>query len=58
MLFQILILMLPILFISAIYFVLIEKPCMDKNWPTKLAGSIKLFYGNVKNIFARNELNV
>lgn len=58
LIFQILILMLPILFICAIYFILIEKPCMDKNWPTKLAGGIKLFYGNVKNIFARDEMSV
>lgn len=56
--FQILILMPPILIISAVYFSLIEKHCMDKNWPLKLAGKIKLFYGNVKNIFARDELNV
>lgn len=33
---QILLLLPPILAISAVYFVLIEKPCMDKTWPTKL----------------------
>lgn len=27
-------------FTGAIFFVLIERPCMDKNWPTKLAGYI------------------
>lgn len=58
LIFQILILILPILFISAIYFILIEKPCMDKNWPTKLALNIKSLCGNIKNIFAGSEENI
>ncbi len=30
-----------ILFFSGIYFLLIEKPCMDKNWPAKLLAWFK-----------------
>lgn len=40
---QIILLLLPILIISSIYFILIEKPCMDKNWPTNLSDKINNF---------------
>jgi hypothetical protein len=31
------IVILPVvLVVSSAYFVLIERPCMDRNWPTKL----------------------
>lgn len=33
-----------IMFVSTIYFVLIERPCMDKYWPAKLAAFIKKDY--------------
>lgn len=38
-----LIIYLPILFIiSVIFYLAIEKPCMDKNWPTKLYNRFRL----------------
>jgi peptidoglycan/LPS O-acetylase OafA/YrhL len=47
---------LPIILIpSAIYFKLIEKPCMDKNWPKKLAGRMKQIFGN-KNKYELGEI--
>jgi len=40
---------LPIILIpSAIYFKFIEKPCMDKNWPQKLADRMQQIFGNKK----------
>lgn len=42
------ILMIPImLIISGAFFLLIEKPCMDRNWPSKLANWLKV------NLFQR-----
>ena len=32
-----------ILLISIVFFVLIEKPCMDKNWPSKLKNFVRRF---------------
>ena len=32
-----------ILLISIVFFVLIERPCMDKNWPTKLKNYVRRF---------------
>ena len=32
-----------IILISIIFFVLIERPCMDKNWPTKLKNYVRRF---------------
>lgn len=40
LLFNTLILLPAILFVSAIYFRLIERPCMDKTWPTKLKNNV------------------
>ncbi len=37
---QTLILLPPILIISGVYFVLVEKPCMDKDWPLKLRNKL------------------
>jgi peptidoglycan/LPS O-acetylase OafA/YrhL len=35
-------LVLPILFVvSAVFFLLIEKPCMDKNWPQRLTAYLR-----------------
>lgn len=31
-----------VLMVSAVYFVLIERPCMDKDWPRKLVAHLKL----------------
>lgn len=43
-------LMLPVvLIISGVYFLLIEKPCMDKNWPNKLMQNIKNIGGKTKS---------
>lgn len=39
---QWLIISLGILIVSAIYFVLIEKPCMRKDWPSKLKHKLRL----------------
>ena len=39
---------LPIaLLISAVFFVMIEKPCMDKNWPIQLKNYIRTFFVNM-----------
>ena len=35
------ILLLSILIISTVYYLIIERPCMDKNWPTKLKNYVK-----------------
>lgn len=43
---QVLIIIPIVLLISAVFFALIEKPCMDKDWPTKA-------YARVRTIFAR-----
>ena len=32
-----------ILLISIVFFVLIERPCMDKNWPNKLKNYVRRF---------------
>jgi peptidoglycan/LPS O-acetylase OafA/YrhL len=32
----------PILLVSTIYFVLVEKPCMDRDWPRKLARRLRI----------------
>ena len=32
-----------IFLISIVFFILIEKPCMDKNWPTKLKNYVRRF---------------
>ena len=32
-----------ILLVSIVFFVLIERPCMDKNWPTKLKNYVRRF---------------
>ncbi len=36
-----LILILAVFLISTLFFILIERPCMDKNWPKKLVGFFK-----------------
>jgi peptidoglycan/LPS O-acetylase OafA/YrhL len=43
--FQFLLIIPVVLIISAVYFALIERPCMDKDWPHK-------FYTRLKSIFA------
>jgi peptidoglycan/LPS O-acetylase OafA/YrhL len=41
------IIVLPIvIFVSAIYFVLIERPCMDKNWPSTLKTKVVSFFSS------------
>lgn len=47
-LFQTLILMVPILCISTISFVLIEKPFMNKNWPSELINYVIQKYIKIK----------
>ena len=42
--FQILLMLPCILVISGVYFILIEKPCMYKDWPIKIKNKIKLYY--------------
>lgn len=44
LLFQSLLLLPPILIISGIYFVLVEKPCMNKNWPVELRNNTFMLY--------------
>jgi hypothetical protein len=35
-------LILPaVLFFCAVYYLAIERPCMDKNWPSKLASAVR-----------------
>lgn len=47
---------IPLLLIpSAIYFRFIEKPCMDRNWPKKLAGRMKLLFKKKKYEFGEVE---
>lgn len=41
-----LILLLAIIIISTIFFILIERPCMDKNWPKKLYNFILIRQNN------------
>ncbi len=36
----------PILLISAIFYLIFEKPCMDKDWPNRLYLFIKIKYNN------------
>ncbi|TAN34177.1 NAD-dependent epimerase/dehydratase family protein [Patescibacteria group bacterium] len=45
---QILLLTLPILLITGIFYLIFEKPCMDKDWPIKLKNFI------VKKFYAKN----
>jgi peptidoglycan/LPS O-acetylase OafA/YrhL len=37
---QLLLVMVPVLAMCAVFFVLIERPCMDPNWPSKLWQSV------------------
>lgn len=39
-----------ILLFSAVFFILIERPCMDKNWPTKLKNYVISFKNKKKNV--------
>lgn len=39
-----------ILLFSVVFFMLIERPCMDKNWPTKLKNYVISFKNKKKNI--------
>jgi peptidoglycan/LPS O-acetylase OafA/YrhL len=48
-LFQLLVILPIVLLASTIFFVLIEKPCMDKDWPKKL-------YYYIKKIFTKKEI--
>ena len=40
-----LILIVPIVLFSGIFYLLIERPCMDKDWPTKFWFAVKRFFG-------------
>jgi len=35
------ILLVAILIISTLFYLIIERPCMDKNWPTKLKNYVR-----------------
>ena len=37
------------LIVSVVFFVIIERPCMDKNWPTNLKNYV-ISFKNKKNI--------
>ena len=39
-----------ILLVSVVFFMLIERPCMDKNWPTKLINYVISFKSKKKNV--------
>ena len=39
-----------ILLVSVVFFVLIERPCMDKNWPSKLKNYVISFKSKKKNV--------
>ena len=39
-----------ILLVSVVFFMLIERPCMDKNWPTKLINYVISFKNKKKNV--------
>jgi len=41
MLWHISLLVVPVVGASAVFYLLIEKPCMDKDWPVKLWGALK-----------------
>jgi peptidoglycan/LPS O-acetylase OafA/YrhL len=45
---QAVLLVLPVLFCSALFFVIIEKPCMNKHWPRRLVEVVttRLWNGN------------
>jgi peptidoglycan/LPS O-acetylase OafA/YrhL len=38
---QFILMFIPIVAVSAIYFVLVERPCMDPRWPQKLAAHLR-----------------
>ena len=38
-----------ILLVSVVFFVIIERPCMDKNWPTNLKNYV-ISFKNKKNV--------
>ena len=40
---QLLIIIPLVLMVSAVYFAMIERPCMDKDWPTKLKSQLIVF---------------
>ena len=44
------IILLSILLISIVFFVLIGRPCMDKNWPTKLKNYFISLKSKKKNV--------
>lgn len=46
---QALILTLPILLIGTAFYLIFEKPCMDKDWPKKLYSFLKIKYNNLLN---------
>jgi len=39
-----------ILLVSVVFFMLIERPCMEKNWPTKLINYVISFKNKKKNV--------
>ncbi len=40
-----------ILLVSAIYFALVERPCMDREWPRKLAARLRRLFGRKAVVF-------
>mgnify|MGYP003967420601 FL=1 len=55
---QTIILIVPILVISAIYFILVEKPCMNRNWPYELSAKIKLNYKKIIRKLSKFKINL
>lgn len=49
MLIQMIILLLLIIIITSVFFLLIERPCMQKNWPQQLMIKIKQAWKYIKN---------
>jgi peptidoglycan/LPS O-acetylase OafA/YrhL len=45
---QVVLLVLPVLFCSTLFFVIIEKPCMNKHWPRRLVGIVTTRLGSGK----------
>ncbi|HEY0021101.1 MAG TPA: acyltransferase [Longimicrobium sp.] len=46
---QVLLVVPAVLAVSAVYFLLVEKPCMDREWPAKLAARVRALRGRTED---------
>lgn len=54
---QMLILIPPTVIICSIFYLFVEKPCMDKDWPSKFVLKVKLYFNRMRLIFVKEKID-